>query len=64
MESIGFWILKSYTFLAPLSDPILGSEIMESIGICHYNPIQFLAPLSDPIFGAENGRKIMESVCF
>ena len=58
-----FLVLKSYTFLAPLSDPIFGSEMgpEPKRGENHGNDMffllqsfTFLAPLSDPIFGAEN----------
>ena len=55
-------VLKSYTFLAPLSDPIFGSEKApepkreENHGIYKFlvfKSYTFLAPLSDPISGAE-----------
>ena len=62
MESIGFCDYNLYTFLAPLSDPIFGSQMApdplweENHGIDmflllkSYTP---LTPLSDPIFGPE-----------
>ena len=54
-----FWLLLSYTFLAPLSDPIFGSEKAletkqeENNGIDMFlilKPYSFLVPLSDLIF--------------
>ena len=57
-----FLVLKSYTFLAPLSDPILGSKMApepkrkENHRIYMFLLLKsytFLAPLSDPIFGSE-----------
>ena len=58
-----FLLLRSYAFLAPLSDPIFGFEMApepkreENHGIDMFFVLQFytfLAPLSDPIFGAQN----------
>ena len=55
-------ILKSYTFLAPLSEPIFGSEKTpepkreKNNGIDRFlvlQPYTFLAPLSEPIFRSE-----------
>ena len=55
--------INSHTCLAPLSDPIFGSEMVpepkqeENHGIDRFLILKsytFLAPLSDPIFGAEN----------
>ena len=77
MESF-FVLIQSYTFLAPLSDPMFGSEMApepkrkENHGIGKFLLLQsytFLAPLSDPIFGSDKAaepkhRKIMESICF
>ena len=57
-----FLILKPYTFLAPLSDPIFGAENApepkrkENHGICMFLILKAytcLAPLSHPIFGSE-----------
>ena len=54
-----FLLLQSYTFLAPLSDPIFGSEKApepkreENHGIDMFLVLEsytFRAPLSDPIF--------------
>ena len=54
-----FLLFKSYTFLAPLSDPIFGSEMApetkqeEKNGIYMFlilKPYSFLVPLSDLIF--------------
>ena len=63
MESIGFFLaFRSYTFLAPLSDLIFGSEKApepkrkKNNGIDKFlvfKSYAFLAPLSDPIFGSE-----------
>ena len=55
-------LLRSYAFLAPLSDPIFGSEMApepkrkENHGFNMFLLLRsyaFLAPLSDPIFGSE-----------
>ena len=73
-----FLILKSYTFPAPLSDLIFGSEKApepkqeENYGIGMFLILKsyaFLAPLSDPILAPKklrspNGKEIMESICF
>ena len=78
MESIFFLLLQSSKFLAPLSDPIFGSEMVpepkreENHGIDRVFELQFytfLAPLSDPILAPKtmwspNGKKIMESISF
>ena len=57
-----FLILKSYTFLAPLSDPIFGSEKVpepkqeENYGIGTFLILKsyaFLVPLSDLFLGSE-----------
>ena len=62
MESICFLVLKSYTFLAPLSHPIFGAEMApepkrkENHGIgmfLIFKSYTFLTSLSDPIFGSE-----------
>ena len=61
MESF-FVVIQSYTFLAPLSDPMFGSEMApepkrkENYGIDRFLFLQSytcLAPLSDPNFGSE-----------
>ena len=62
-----FLILKSYTVLAPLSDPIFGSEKApetkqeETNGIDMFlilKSYSFLVPLSDLIFGSEKAPEL------